>query len=102
MGLFVVLFWCTAALGAVRRFTSRFGIFNSRLGSIKFPLRRQREFPGKGLICRVVFGPEWHLFGTIAKIPGSTGITENSISRRYGWRRNLGRTTGVARASAEP
>jgi hypothetical protein len=76
MGLLVVLFWCAAAMRAVLRFSFRFGEFNSRLGSVKFPLRRQREFPGKGLICRVVFGPERHLFGTIAKIPGSTGITE--------------------------
>src|SRR6266851_4552020 len=38
MGLFLVLFWCSAVLGDVLGYNSRFGVFSSRLGRQKFPV----------------------------------------------------------------
>jgi hypothetical protein len=89
MGLFVILFWCPAATHAVLRFSSRFGVFNSRLGAKIFPFSLQREFARKRLIDNDLFGTEQHFSGTIAKNPGCTGITGNFLSPRNGWRRNL-------------
>jgi hypothetical protein len=65
MGLFVVLFWCAAVTRAVLRHNSRnsrFGVFNSRLGANKFPFRRQRELPSKGLIGFAILGAKTALF----------------------------------------
>jgi hypothetical protein len=55
MGLFLVLFWCSAVAGDTLRYNSRFGVFNSRLGPNKFPFSLLRELAGKGLICLAVF-----------------------------------------------
>ncbi len=55
MGLFLVLFWCAAVARDVLRYSSRFGVFNSRLGPNKFPFSRLRELDGNGLICLAVF-----------------------------------------------
>src|SRR6266567_4932119 len=63
MGRFLVLFWCAAVARAVLRYNSRFAVLNSRLGLNKFPFSRQRELPGKGLICLALFGAETALFG---------------------------------------
>jgi hypothetical protein len=79
MGLFLVFFWCAAIAQTVLRYDSRFGGFNSRLGPNKFPFGLLRELAGKGLICLAFSRPERHLWGTIEKIPGSTGITRNFV-----------------------
>jgi hypothetical protein len=79
MALFLVLFWCAAVVRALAGHNSRFGEFNSRFGAKEFPFSRQRELDGKALIWLVVFGRKAHLKGAIAKIPGSTGITGNSL-----------------------
>jgi len=55
MGLFLVLFWCSAVTGDILRYNSRFGVFNSRLRRRKFPFPLLRELAGKGLICLTVF-----------------------------------------------
>jgi hypothetical protein len=55
MGLFLVLFWCSAVAGDTLRYNSRFGVFNSRLGPNKFPFSLLRELAGKGLIGLAVF-----------------------------------------------
>ncbi len=77
MGLFLVLFWCSAVTGDILRYNSRFGVFNSRLGRHKFPFPLLRELVGKGLICLTVFAAKTTVIGRIEKIPGSTGITGN-------------------------
>jgi hypothetical protein len=78
MGLFLVLFWCSAVARDAPRYNSRFGAFNSRLGPNKFPFSLLRELSGKGLICLAVFAAKTAVIGKIEKIPGSTGITGNS------------------------
>jgi len=65
MGLFLVLFWCSAVAGDTLRYNSRLGVFNSRLGPNKFPFSRQRELAGKGLIYLVVLCVDAALFGNI-------------------------------------
>src|SRR6266478_8141467 len=54
MGLFLVLFWCSAIAGDALRYNSRFGGFNSRLSRRKFAFRPLREFAGKSLIYLTV------------------------------------------------
>jgi hypothetical protein len=79
MALFLVLFWCAAVVRALPGHNSRFGEFYSRFGAKEFPFSRQRELDGKALIWLVVFGTKAHLRGAVVKIPGSTGITGNSL-----------------------
>jgi hypothetical protein len=74
MGLFLVLFWCSAVTGDILRYNSRFDVFNSRLGRRKFPFPLLRELAGKGLIRLAVFVTRTHLLGKIEKIPGSMGM----------------------------
>ena len=65
MGLFMVMFWCAILARGILRCnsrSSRFGVFNSRLGTKKFPFCRQGELASKGLICVAVCGIETALF----------------------------------------
>src|SRR5258705_11935871 len=63
MGLFLVLFWCSAVTGDILRYNSRFGVFNSRLGRRKFPFPLLRELARKGLIRLALFGTRTALLG---------------------------------------
>jgi hypothetical protein len=49
MGLFPVLFWCSAVAGGILRFNSRFGVFNSRLGRRQFPFSPTTGIGRQGL-----------------------------------------------------
>jgi hypothetical protein len=49
MGLFLVLFWCSAVPGDILRFNSRFGAFSSRLGRRQFPFSPATGIGGQGL-----------------------------------------------------
>ena len=62
MCLFQPLFWCASVVGEIFPY-SRFGGFNSRLGSNKFPFSRLRELARKDLIYLAVFGAKTALFG---------------------------------------
>jgi hypothetical protein len=73
MGIFLILFWCSAVARDAPRHNSRFGVFNSRLGPNKFPFSLLRELSGKGLICLAVFAAKTAVIGKIEKIPASTG-----------------------------
>ena len=101
MGIFVILFWCLAAMRSVLRFSSRFGVFNSRLGPKILSFSLQRELARKRLINNDFLGTERHFSGAIEKIPGSTGITGNSPFRQNGWRCDLRRPLSVVRAATQ-
>jgi hypothetical protein len=64
MGLFLVLLWCAAVARAALRHSYRIGVFNSRSGANKFPLRRQRELPSKGLVGLPILGAKTAVFLT--------------------------------------
>jgi hypothetical protein len=49
MGLFLVLFLCSAVAGGILRFNSRFGVFNSRLGRRQFPFSPATGIGRQGL-----------------------------------------------------
>jgi hypothetical protein len=49
MGLFLVLFWCSAVAGGILRFNSRFGVFSSRFGRRQFPFSPATGIGGQGL-----------------------------------------------------
>ena len=80
MGLFLVLFWCSAMAGDILRYNSRFGVFNSRLSRQKFPFLLLRELAAKSLIYLDVFVVKTALVGNNRK-----------NSRFHGNKREIGR-----------
>ena len=63
MGLFLVLFWCSAVAGDALRYNSRFGGFNSRLSRRKFPFPPLRELAGKSLNYFTVLAAKTTIIG---------------------------------------
>ena len=67
----VLLFlFCRLAVIVGNSRNSRFGGFNSRLGGFEYPFSGLREFAGKGLIRRIVFGAKSAFLGQIEEFPG--------------------------------
>jgi len=84
MGLFLVFFWCAAIAPAVLRYSSRFGVFNSRLGPNKFRFPPRRELAGKGLIYLAVFATKTALMGNNRKNSRLHGNNQEFRPRRNG------------------
>jgi hypothetical protein len=105
MYLLLIVLSCSAVMRGCRiHFPySRFGGFNSRLGSNKFPLRPAREFARKGLNWLLFFVTKPLLDGANRKIPVSTGITGSLPVRNAfaGGHRSAGRVSGLVRQGSE-
>jgi hypothetical protein len=70
MGLFLVLFWCSAVAGGILRFNSRFGVFNSRLGRRQFPFSPATGIGRQGLdLVRCLRHQNGRYRGKSAKFP---------------------------------
>jgi hypothetical protein len=83
MGLFLVLFWCSAVVGRCKRPSvfadnSRFGEFNSRLDRCEFPLRSATGIRSQVLDLTHRFRGQTAVFwAKSTKFPVSTGKTGN-------------------------
>ena len=85
MGLFLILLWGAAVTGHILRYNSRFGVFNSRLGSNKFPFSPLRELAGKDLIRLAIFGAETALMWNNRKnsrFDGNLPPPERAVAQR--------------------
>jgi hypothetical protein len=88
MGLFLVLFWCSAVAGGILRFNSRFGVFSSRLGPRQFPVSPATGIGRQGLdLVHCLRGQNGRYRGKSAKFPAPREKPGNfaATGRRGRW-----------------